>query len=241
MKATFTLGTAVEKAAQTLAFIPVIIWVMYPNIAAAAQLSTQTSGQNALVFEVKASNSSNTDQKTSKNQPSLAYETIVANDIDYQTKQVFKEQLRAYLQSKGSPFAACVDTLVELKNVEKILGLANAESGLGKRYPRHTANAWGVGGSRLWDMGDNLCEGAQSMQIFLDNYPRRSSVKYADMSIDRMNGLYKQPRRDHWARNVNYVMGPVTSMKAESSKIAAARIAANNEVHTAIAEGQLAK
>jgi competence protein ComGC len=246
MKAPFTLSSATDKALIILAFIPVLVWILFPTFAK-AEISLQNSGGTAQVFEVKKlpisseiQNSSNTDQSSITNTAfaSISIDEIKANDLDYQTKLAYKELLRDYLAKRGSPFVNCVDIIVELKNADKVLSLANAESGLGKRYPVHTANAWGVGGSKLWKMGSSICEGVTSMDHFLSNYPRNSKLKYADMTIDQMNGLYKQPRREHWSVNNYAVLNVLAKFKVEAKEIAQAKI--STPVAVATAELELA-
>lgn len=120
-------------------------------------------------------------------------------DLDKQIQ--LGQRLGEYLQAQGSPLAPYATTLIHVNNWKKILALSNAESGLCKHYPVHKANCWGVGGSNLWYMGSNLKEGILSMNDFLNTYPKRTSVKYSQMSFDQMNGLYKQPAAQHWVDN----------------------------------------
>ncbi len=123
------------------------------------------------------------------------------------------ERVKEYLQSQNSPLADHVPTLLQQNNWKKIVALSNAESSLCKRYPIDSANCWGVGGSDLWKMGDNLDQGLISMNRFLNNYPLRSKVKYAQMSFENMNGLYKQPAREHWLNNNLHVYNELTALE----------------------------
>lgn len=116
-------------------------------------------------------------------------------------KQELIKQVKAYLSAYNSPLVDAVPTLITLKNWKKIVALSNAESSLCRKYPVGTANCWGVGGSDLWDFGTNLTQGVIAMNHFLENYPRRSAVKYSQMTFDQMNGLYKQPAKEHWVVN----------------------------------------
>ncbi|MBI2607321.1 MAG: hypothetical protein HYW51_00670 [Candidatus Doudnabacteria bacterium] len=109
--------------------------------------------------------------------------------------------VRVYLEAYRSPLAGHVETLIKARNWKKIVALANAESSLCRNYPETTANCWGVGGSDLWVMGSNLDEGILAMDEFLITSPKKSEIKYTDMSFEQMNGLYKQPARDHWVEN----------------------------------------
>jgi hypothetical protein len=109
--------------------------------------------------------------------------------------------LKNYLVSKNSPLAEFSATLLQQNNWKKILALANAESTMCRRYIESLSNCWGVGGSDLWDMGDNLSEGVVAMNKFLNTAPSKSKVKYSQMNFEQMNGLYKQPPGDHWVYN----------------------------------------
>jgi len=113
----------------------------------------------------------------------------------------FQETLKNYLRSQGSPLAEYTGIILEQNNWKKIIALSNAESSMCRRYPEQLANCWGVGGSNLWDMGDNLGEGIKAMNNFLNNAPSKSRIKYSQMNFEQMNGLYKQPPGDHWVQN----------------------------------------
>jgi hypothetical protein len=128
----------------------------------------------------------------------LRHETAVAK---LQRQLKMNDALKSYLEQKRSPLAPYSATLLQQNNWKKIVALSNAESSLCKKYIEATANCWGVGGSDLWDMGENLGEGVVEMNKFLNNAPSRSPIKYSQMNFYQMNGLYKQPARDHWVYN----------------------------------------
>ncbi len=104
MTATSKLTSAIDKSVNIVAFIPVLIWVFYPHLVARAEISSQSEGKTALVFEVKEQTSNQTSKTEIKETvPLLSYEEIVAADLGTQTKLAYKEGLRNYLASKGSP------------------------------------------------------------------------------------------------------------------------------------------
>ncbi|OGE82436.1 MAG: hypothetical protein A3B10_03140 [Candidatus Doudnabacteria bacterium RIFCSPLOWO2_01_FULL_44_21] len=117
-----------------------------------------------------------------------------------QKQVLLAEKIQNYLESYNSPLADYAAALITMRNWKTIISLANAESSMCRKYPISTANCWGVGGSNLWDMGDNLAQGIISMNHFLNKYPK-GPVKYSQMSFEQMNGFYKQPARDHWVYN----------------------------------------
>jgi len=123
-------------------------------------------------------------------------------------------KLEVYLQQQKSPLAKYAQVLVNQPNWKKIIALSNAESSLCKRYPEQTANCWGVGGSNLWDMGSTLGEGVVAMNKFLNNYPLRSKLKYSQMTFEQMNGLYKQPAKDHWVFNNKVVYKELAELES---------------------------
>lgn len=207
-------------------------FMVYPETLLAAQVA-KAQAPEALVFEINSNKSqtSNTEVK----EKLLGIEDLQLADPNYHLEILVKE----YLEKRGSPLAECTHILLTEApdNWEKILSLANAESTLGKRYPKHTANMWGVGGSRLWDFGETPCDGVRGMNNFLNNYPKRG-MKYKDMPIEKMNGLYKQPARAHWANNNYVILRKLAELKAEANRLA---LANTGTVTTSVAEAELIK
>jgi hypothetical protein len=111
------------------------------------------------------------------------------------------KEVKEYLQARNSPLANYASTLIQLNNWKKIIALSNAESSFCKKYPKDKANCWGIGGSNLWYMGSNLGEGIVTMNNFLNAFPNNSKLKYSQMTFQQMNGLYKQPPKQHWIDN----------------------------------------
>jgi hypothetical protein len=132
-------------------------------------------------------------------------------EIDRQLE--LEQKLHDYLAAQGSPLADYTSTLVQVPNWKKIIALSNAESGLCRHYPTNKSNCWGVGGPDLWYMGSNLSQGILSMNNFLENYPNNSQVKYAQMTFKQMNGLYKQPARQHWVDNNQSTYDDLTAIE----------------------------
>ena len=129
----------------------------------------------------------------------LNEEQVMSEEITRQL--MLGKKVKSYLQQQGSPLAEYATTLIQLNNWKKIIALSNAESGMCKHYPKAKSNCWGIGGSNLWYMGSTLGDGVMAMNHFLNVYPKRSSIKYSDMSFKQMNGLYKQPPAKHWVDN----------------------------------------
>src|SRR5688572_5990803 len=118
MKASFTLSSAIDKIPNIVALVAVMAWVLYPAAHAQAGNSLQTSGNRALVFEVKnlpanyfAVASENTDQNLSNKHQvqlaSLSYKELLGANIDQIANDAYKDQLRTYLTQRHSPFVQC--------------------------------------------------------------------------------------------------------------------------------------
>jgi len=131
--------------------------------------------------------------------------SFLIREVEAQQRPEINIKVEEYLRSKQSPMADYTDVLLSQPNWKKIVALSNAESSLCRRYPVNTSNCWGIGGEKLWVLGDNLGEGIVAANNFLATYPVKGK-KYQDMSIEEMNGLYKQPYGAHWSVNIYTVL-----------------------------------
>jgi hypothetical protein len=103
-----------------------------------------------------------------------------------------KEKLTAYLESKGSPLVAVVDTLVDLKHWRLVLAISNSESSLGKRC--HSNNCSGIGvmpGHPLWQEYETKADWAKALDRLLER-------RYKGWTLQEMNGVYNQPGSANW-------------------------------------------
>lgn len=205
MKLSLSLGSLVQKSSAVLLLLATVTWI-FPQSALGASPKNQDSG-GSLVFDAKQKD------ELQKNFTGLSYEEVYKDSAEYKLEVALKE----FLEQKGSPLAQCSDILVKQNNWKKILALANAESGLGKKYPKSLNNLWGVGGANLWKMGNNICEGVVSMNNFLNAYPKKG-VKYSEMSYKKMNGFYKQPAAPHWEKNIYYITDALEDLEQEILK-----------------------
>ena len=200
MKATPNLGSAANKIGATGLLVTAFVWI-FPPSAQAYSLQNQVQ-ESALVFDIKHKEE---------------LQGLYGRTPEDTPKAKLAKSVKEYLEKRKSPLAECSDIIVEQNNWKKILSLANAESGLGKHTIPGTYNYWGVmAGSTLKVMATNKCDAIPSMNEFLANYPRRSQVKYQDMSIERMNGLYKQPYGLHWTINNKVVLNHLTDLEKQA-------------------------
>lgn len=116
-------------------------------------------------------------------------------------------RVQAYLESKNSPLARYTDLLLEQKNWQRIISISNAESSMCLRVSANVAtNCWGLGGSKLWDLGDTFEEAIPAIELALETQPAKAKVKYADMTIAQMNGIWNQPKTTSWIANNSVVL-----------------------------------
>lgn len=209
LKASFETLALKHKFFLILFLISISATIL-PHEAFADQTFNSSTGP-VLVFDM-----TNTDYQTyveelSEDLTDQYYQLKVQEEVVRQKK--LAHEVEIYLRRQGSPLADFTSILVSQRNWKKIVALANAESSLCRRYPVSLANCWGIGGADLWDMGSNLGEGVVAMNNFLNNYPRRSPVKYSHMSFERMNGLYKQPPAQHWIDNNQIVYDDMVAIE----------------------------
>lgn len=110
MKAPLNLSSAVEKTIVIIAFLPVITMV-YPKITAAAH-TAQNQGEKALVFQVNSKQKSNLNFNS---QTSLSYQELSDYHSSQEAKknQVLVDEVRKYLEAKGSPLAPYSEEIVK--------------------------------------------------------------------------------------------------------------------------------
>jgi len=199
MKATLALGSAIDKLPALALLVLASVWV-YPAPIALAYSQQNHVAKSALVFDIK--------QKEE-------LQKIYGKSAVESPRKKLENSLREYLAKRKSPLAECSGIILDQKNWPKILSLANAESGLGRAYPPSTNNLWGVGGSDLWIMGPTVCDAVPKMNEFLANHPKRAIVKYQDMDIEDMCGLYKQPcyAGHHWIYNNTKILDDLAKLQ----------------------------
>lgn len=207
IKATYENLSLINKLWIVLTLVSLFNFVFPHNGLGVNYAEAKTS--SSLVFDI--GNHYAYMQQLQKSAKQFYQQQTLLKELEKQNK--LAARLKAYLVSQRSPLADYASVLVKQNNWKKIIALSNAESTLCRKYPTATANCWGVGGSDLWDMGSNLGEGVVSMNNFLNNHPLKSSVKYSQMSFERMNGLYKQPPADHWVYNNQAVYDDLSALE----------------------------
>lgn len=190
---------ALKQRLILILFLISVLTTLMPHESYAAKNKTELPPVSGLAFDLSDLGLKDYMDLRSEELSDKYYQEQIRQQALKQAKLTAK--VRTYLEQQGSPMAEYASTLITLRNWKKIVALANAESSMCRNYRPDTANCWGVGGTNLWDMGGNLGEGMIAMNHFLNKNPLRSSLKYSQMSFERMNGFYKQPPADHWLDN----------------------------------------
>jgi hypothetical protein len=116
-------------------------------------------------------------------------------DIATQRHIKRREKLRAYLASKGSPFAKEDDTLDAFllsPYTKLMLGITYAESGF-VNCMHH--NCSGIGGSSNFQSYPNHAEWVNALSRLLER-------RYKNWTIEKMNGVYVQPPNPNWVKAI---------------------------------------
>lgn len=201
---------AIRHRLMLIVFLLSTLLTLLPHGTYANEIDARVIEYPGLVFDLNDLSYQDYLNDLSQNLTDQHYRELARQKALQHQKLVLK--VKRYLEERGSSLAQYAPVLVSVKNWKKIVALSNAESSMCRKYPVGTANCWGVGGANLWDMGNNLGEGIIAMNSFLNNSPK-GSVKYSQMSFERMNGLYKQPAADHWVYNNQVIYDELTALE----------------------------
>jgi hypothetical protein len=144
--------TLPEQALTYLSLLSVALW-MFPQ-AAAAQAAPANEPKR-LAFEIKLENL----------QPSI--DAKAARDIPGTKVYI----LKTYLESKNSPLANHVETLMLQPNWKVVLSIAHAESNMCKYALGN--NCWGIGGAKYHRFYPTFAEGIVDASVLIDKYHAR--------------------------------------------------------------------
>lgn len=191
MKPLFPLKTPIEKAIVIVSLLS-LVSLVYPEISLGASL--ETSGQNpALVFEVK----NPTQNLESQNSSSITYQQILENDPKYKL-------VKNYLIANNSPLADYTDQLLQHDNWKTVLAISFVESNMCVHNFYH--NCSGIGGQQYLRKYKDFGAWINDMSTLLDS-------RYNGWSIDKMNGVYVQPKSRNWAYGAKQVLSDLNALE----------------------------
>jgi hypothetical protein len=122
---------------------------------------------------------------------------------------VRKEKLKVFLEDYKSPFIEHIDTLAELQHWKLVLAISFAESGMGRRCKDNNCSGIGVApGHPYW----REYESHREWMIDLDSLLER---RYKDWSLEKMNGVYVQPKNPNWLLATKQVLADLQEREIE--------------------------
>lgn len=207
MKALSTLKSAINHSSYVGIFALIILMpVIFPHSVSAAEL--QTSGQQALVFEVKTTNSNQNSNLNNNNSISLA--TVTQADP-------LVAKLQAYLIKKNSPLAESADKLVLYPSWQRALAISFVESNMCRFTPKvKTKQGWveshncsGIGGEKYRIYGSYE-------EWFSDMSNLLNKPNYINRPIEKFLGYYVQPGSPSWLHGVKDTEAELAEMETQS-------------------------
>src|ERR1051326_743236 len=204
MKALFTRQSAENQGsaiaiAALIAIMPLVF--PHPKIVQAAEV--QTDAQTALVFNIKdpkiLEQQNIANQKT---QTTLAYNQVVAEDP-------LNKDLKTYLVDKSSPLADYTEDILKCSDWKRLLAISYVESNMGIHH--YSYNSSGIGGQKYLRKYSNYSEWIADMCSLLDS-------RYNGWSIDKMNGVYVQPKSRNWGYGANKILDELSQLEAQSNQ-----------------------
>ena len=191
MKALTTLKSAINQSSFVgIIALVSLLPVLIPNLALAAEL--QTSGTQALVFEINT---------TLQNQNTLTLQQAAQKDP-------LTVDLKNYLADHNSPLAEYTPNLLTHDNWKMILAISFVESNMGQHH--YYFNSSGIGGQQYLRKYNNYGEWIDDMSTLLD-------TRYNGWTLDKMNGVYVQPKSFNWGMGSKKVLAELTVLEKNAN------------------------
>jgi hypothetical protein len=199
MKALSTLKSAIDHSSFVgIIALILLIPVLQPQLASAAAL--QTSGQStAQIFEINVSDSSLLDSAPKQNN---LQNSITFNDI--QAVDPLTVNLQAFLQDNNSPLQGYTSQLLSHDNWKTILAISFVESNMCIHDYRY--NCSGIGGQEYLRKYNDFGEWIDDMSSIL-------ATRYNGWTLDKMNGVYVQPKSVNWAFGSKKIFAQLTELE----------------------------
>jgi len=195
MKALLTLKSAIDQS-SFVGIIALILLtpILQPQLASAAAL--QTSEQStAQVFKINVSDSSLLDSTPKQN-------SITLNDI--QSTDPLTVNLQAFLQDNNSPLQGYAGQLLSHDNWKTIVSISFVESNM--CVHNYYYNCSGIGGQEYLRKYNNFGEWIEDMNNIL-------VTRYSGWTLDKMNGVYVQPRSANWGLGSSKILSQLTTLE----------------------------
>lgn len=220
MKAPIPLSSAVEKAMIIIVFLPVVTMV-YPKITAAAH-TAQNQSEKALVFQVNSKQKSNLNFNS---QTSLSYQALVdyQNAQDTKKNQILVDEVRKYLEAKGSPLAQYSEEIVKQPQWQRALAISYVESNFGKQCADNNCSGIGVSPKHpSWRRYPTKLDWFKDMSRLLE----KPIYKERYTNCKAMMGVYVVPGSPRWLNGCNKVSNELLAIteQAQNSQVVIATV-----------------
>lgn len=206
MQAPISFSSAVQKAVIILAFLPVTTMV-YPKVTAAAH-TAQNQSEKALVFHV------NSIQKENLQVSALTFDELIAH-AEAQTNQrnkILADEVRIYLESKGSPLAIYAEEIILQPQWQRALAISFVESNFGKHCADNNCSGIGVHPRHpSWRKYPTKLDWFKDMNALLE----KPIYKERYNTCQKMLGVYVVPGSPRWLNGCNKVSNELLAITAE--------------------------
>ncbi len=132
-------------------------------------------------------------------------------DIEAERLAIRKERLKAYLESKKSPFAEddeTIEAFASSKNMKMMVAISFVESTFGKNC--YYFNCSGIGGT------PPTLRKYNSYSEWIKDFDELLERRYKDIPPEKFIGLYVQPGSPNWIYGVNQVIGEFEEQQIEA-------------------------
>jgi hypothetical protein len=201
MKALSNLKSAIDQgSAIGIIALVSLLPVALPHLALAA-----TSEQSAKIFEINVSDpsvlSSAPKQNSDIKQNSISFEDVTQADP-------ITVSLQAYLKEHNSPLADYTDQILRHGNWKTLIAISFVESNMCVHNLRY--NCSGIGGPGHFYAFKDFGGWIDCMSGLLDSH-------YNGWSLDKMNGVYVQPRSANWGMGSKRILAELTALEQNAS------------------------
>jgi hypothetical protein len=201
MKALSTLKSAIDKSSLGIIALVLLTPVIFPRLAHAAD--AQTLGQQAQIFEIKITDAKLLNQTPNQNtdaQNSLSIATVTQSDP-------LTVNLHDYLEQHNSPLADYTTQLLSHDNWKMVIAISFVESNMCQHNLHY--NCSGIGGPGHFYAFKDFGGWIDCMSTLLTN-------RYGGWSLDKMNGVYVQPRSVNWGLGSKRILAQLTDLEQQS-------------------------
>jgi len=199
MKALSTLRSAIDKSSFGIIALVLLTPVIFPRLAHAAEPQPLES-QAYLQIKITDAGLINQTPKSNDNPQSLSIDTVTQSDP-------LTIALHDYLVDHNSPLADYTGQLLSHDNWKTVIAISFVESNMCQHNLNY--NCSGIGGPGHFYAFDDFGGWIDCMSNLLTNH-------YNGWSLDKMNGVYVQPKSTNWAYGSKKILAQLTDLEQQA-------------------------